>query len=510
MRSIWAVPIIVSILILTSLGFSQDAFALNTFITDEPSCENAPVFGTFDSGTCVLSGLHTIPLHDTWNFVIASKNTGTVDVFGLLQVRVSFSNSGTINVIGDTSGVGNRALFQFNFGTDYTNECNGIINLIGGDQHRNGWLLIANSGGLDPIFNNFGTITGTNSDIPNQIGVILLDGAPITVNNHGTLTAPVLVGQGIFNDNLPNQCAPPPQADLMVDIGSGPQLIGTEYQTPLTVHNDGPNTAENVVVTVVIDTAIVDLQLVTSTPPGTCTQTLPDTAICSLGDIGPNNPNLSVGLIFEMPLGSTGLISTTVTISSDTDDPNTGNDVVSSDTLIVPSSDLMVVKSCDDILSGEQSVCTITVTNNGPNDATANLFDYFPLEFTFVSASDPDAIEHIPDPDSVSGLIEFSEFTIANQESIEFTVTIEAPVVIQEEVFTNEAEVTALSQDPNITIHQDTNLSNNFASTTFTVSPIQEPEPEGKNNPCDALDRASENGKGKKKGLERAKANNNC
>ncbi len=27
---------------------------------------------------------------------------------------------------------------------------------------------------------------------------------------------------------------------------------------------------------------------------------------------------------------------------------------------------------------------------------------------------------------------------------------------------------------------------------------------------CDALDKASENGKGKKKGLERAKANNNC
>ncbi|GFN40579.1 MAG: hypothetical protein YK1309IOTA_2010006 [Marine Group I thaumarchaeote] len=36
-----------------------------------------------------------------------------------------------------------------------------------------------------------------------------------------------------------------------------------------------------------------------------------------------------------------------------------------------------------------------------------------------------------------------------------------------------------------------------------------EPEPE-KNNPCDALDKASEKGKGKKKGLDRAKANNNC
>ena len=46
-------------------------------------------------------------------------------------------------------------------------------------------------------------------------------------------------------------------------------------------------------------------------------------------------------------------------------------------------------------------------------------------------------------------------------------------------------------------------------TNTFTAPPEPEPEPE-KNNPCDALDKASENGKGKKKGLERAKANNNC
>ena len=42
------------------------------------------------------------------------------------------------------------------------------------------------------------------------------------------------------------------------------------------------------------------------------------------------------------------------------------------------------------------------------------------------------------------------------------------------------------------------------------IDESEPPEPEEKNNPCDALDKASENGKGKKKGLERAKANNNC
>lgn len=222
MERIWILPVLV-VLIVGSLGFSQDAFALNTFITDEPSCENAPVLGTFDSGTCVLSGPHTIPLFDNWTFQIPSKITGTVDVFGKLELRVSLSNSGTINVIGDTGGVGNRALLIFDFGTDFTNECNGIINLFGGTFFSNGSFHISGRNGLEPIFNNFGTITGTNSDIPTDQAVIILNSAPdiVTFNNHGTLTAPVVVGNGIFNDNLPDQCSievpPEEQAESLIE-----------------------------------------------------------------------------------------------------------------------------------------------------------------------------------------------------------------------------------------------------------------------------------------------------
>jgi len=47
-----------------------------------------------------------------------------------------------------------------------------------------------------------------------------------------------------------------------------------------------------------------------------------------------------------------------------------------------------------------------------------------------------------------------------------------------------------------------------FFFATDTTPPTPEPEPKKKS--CDALDKASENGKGKKKGLERAIANNNC
>jgi len=38
----------------------------------------------------------------------------------------------------------------------------------------------------------------------------------------------------------------------------------------------------------------------------------------------------------------------------------------------------------------------------------------------------------------------------------------------------------------------------------------EEPEPEGKNNPCDALEKAETKGNGKHKGIEKAKSNNGC
>jgi len=206
MERIWILPVLV-ILIVGSLGFSQDAFA-DTNITDEPSCENAPVLGTFDSGTCVLDGTHTIPLGDLWSFQIPSKVTGTVDIFGFYQARVSFSNSGTINAIGGFSGA--NGVLEFQIGTDYANECNGIINLIGGTGNFSGILLVIAGNGFSPIFNNFGTITGTNSNLPigqGAVGVSSNNPLVATFNNHGTLTAPVETsGTGTFNDNLPDQC----------------------------------------------------------------------------------------------------------------------------------------------------------------------------------------------------------------------------------------------------------------------------------------------------------------
>ena len=203
-------PLVFSVIALSLIGY-QDAYSqVNTNIADEFTCENFPVLGTFDllTNTCVLDGTHTIPLDDFWDFQIDGKVTGTVNVNGGLRFITSLSNSGTINVIGDAGGATSIGALIFVFGTDYTNECNGIINLIGGTGTQSGRLTVG-AFSVDVLFNNFGTITGTNSDLSELIASIHLssiDPDIVTFNNHGTLTAPVLNQDSVFNDNLQNPC----------------------------------------------------------------------------------------------------------------------------------------------------------------------------------------------------------------------------------------------------------------------------------------------------------------
>jgi len=107
----------------------------------------------------------------------------------------------------------------FVFGTDYTNECSGIINLIGGDiGFRSGTLRVIGQDEFEPIFNNFGTINGIDSDLGEEIAIVQLVSAPSipVFNNHGTLTAPVI--GNTFNDNLPNQCTPDLHPSILTEV----------------------------------------------------------------------------------------------------------------------------------------------------------------------------------------------------------------------------------------------------------------------------------------------------
>jgi len=192
-----------SILLLVPVG-TQNAFAI-FFLLDsgDPNNVCAGILGgTFDLGldTCTLSGSHQIADAD---FVRVNKVKmdvkGTLDVFGLLATNPStpLINSGVINVHATNTPTQGRIDVQ----SPATNECNGIINLMGGPLVFQGTISLTSS--LD----NLGTIN-TNAGTGAESGTVRIFSTGV-LNNHGFIGPdPVfLVEAGaIFNDNLPSKC----------------------------------------------------------------------------------------------------------------------------------------------------------------------------------------------------------------------------------------------------------------------------------------------------------------
>ena len=103
---------ILSILILGGAGSAfEDAFAATTTISDQTTCESAPVSGTWSSpDTCTFSGsVHILP-NDTWVvdsgiiFTIDSGADISIDEDGALENNGTLVNSGTIiHIFGNPS-----------------------------------------------------------------------------------------------------------------------------------------------------------------------------------------------------------------------------------------------------------------------------------------------------------------------------------------------------------------------------------------------------------------------
>ncbi|MEK0360740.1 MAG: hypothetical protein QQN53_08235, partial [Nitrosopumilus sp.] len=103
----FVIPVIVSILILGGLGFS-DAFAVGGTISDQTSCE--AIGGTWISpNTCQITGTLSIPHLQTLTvnsgIILEITSTGALNIIslGALNIIGTINNSGTItNVLGGT------------------------------------------------------------------------------------------------------------------------------------------------------------------------------------------------------------------------------------------------------------------------------------------------------------------------------------------------------------------------------------------------------------------------
>ena len=255
-------------------------------------------------------------------------------------------------------------------------------------------------------------------------------------------------------------------ADLEIDkTGPATATAGTNITYTITITNDGPSTAEGVVIEDNVPQGVVILS-VSASNGATCNTGVPGNpllaTICSFGTLAPGATRtmtiqIHIGADFRGPLHNDARV-TSATFDDDLED---NLDTVTTD--VTGSADLSIVKtdSPDPVLAGNNLTYTLHVTNAGPSTADdVVVTDVLPNGTSFVEGVDLNGQEvcAFVQPNQVScalGSLEPGE-----------TVTLYITVLVDASVpsgttLTNNASVTSTTFDPD--------LSNNSTSENTNV-----------------------------------------
>ncbi len=164
------------------------------------------------------------------------------------------------------------------------------------------------------------------------------------------------------------------QADLSVTLSGSPAQVdeGADLAYTAQVTNGGPSPASNVVLTITLD-GNTSLKNISAAPEWSCSGTA--TITCTLATLAAG-VDQSVVVFVTPQTGSAGAtLTATANVSGDDSDPDGSNNDTSASTTVtaqpVPVSDLLLTMSDtpDPVFVGDRLRYTVTVTNNGPDDA---------------------------------------------------------------------------------------------------------------------------------------------
>ena len=230
-----------------------------------------------------------------------------------------------------------------------------------------------------------------------------------------------------------------PQADLSIektDESGGTVTAGESLIYTLTIEHAGGDPAANVVVTDSLPTGVtlVDGDGCVEGPPGTLT--------CDLGDMNPGEiETIQIEVLVDPSV--TGSLFNEASVSSNTQDPDLGNNSDDVTTDIETEADLAITKadSPDPVAAGGKLTYTINVTNNGPSDAQGvEVTDTLPGE-----VSNPVTVGCDNDP---NGVPTCELGTIAAGASKMYTITVDVDQNALGPI-TNVASVDSDTPDPN-------------------------------------------------------------
>jgi uncharacterized repeat protein (TIGR01451 family) len=242
-----------------------------------------------------------------------------------------------------------------------------------------------------------------------------------------------------------------PRADLSVSkiVNSPAPTVGDTITYTITVVNNGPDPASNVIVNDAFSGAAVSIVSVTSSQGG-CTA-FP----CTLGAIPfPGSATITI----VVTTNASGSVINDASLTSITFDPNGANNAATLSIPVSPppSADLMASKTVSNTSPNEGTVIiySITVTNNGPNNATGvQITDVLPIGVTYQSDDGGGAYN--------SGGGVWTVGNLANGANITLNITARVNAGTSGSTIPNTASITAAAQP-------DPNSGNNSAAVSIT------------------------------------------
>ncbi len=246
-------------------------------------------------------------------------------------------------------------------------------------------------------------------------------------------------------------------ADVAITKADSPDPVnrGDNLTYPLTVTNNGPGGAGDVTV---VDTLPPGLAFVSAMPSqGTCMEAAL-MVTCDLGILA-NGASATIDIVVTTT--AAGMLTNTATVSTTSNDPDLSNNSDTETTVVNPVTDISITKTddADPVDVGDNITYTVTVANNGPDNATGvSLMDTLPASVNFVSATPSQGMCA-----EAGGLVTCNLGAVANGNTATVTIVV---TTTANAVITNTVTVTADGAD--------TNPGNNQASQSTSVGTLVE------------------------------------
>jgi uncharacterized repeat protein (TIGR01451 family) len=400
-------------------------------------------------------------------------DTGFVPVAELLNVAVQLGNSDDLFTLGQTGipttvdgGAGNDTLIGTNVAQTWNITGAGSGNIPGAASAFT--TVEALRGGTAADSFVFGAAGSVAQTIDGNLGIDTLDNTAIpghVVNPSGPGTLDgfkgTASGVGTTFDNINIVAAP---ADLQVNkTGPATANAGSVITYTITVMNNGPNPAINASLSDTLPPGTLFYSF--SAPVGwTCT-TPPvngtGTVNCTMGSMAVGSAVFTLDV--NTPL-SPQLLSNTASVSSSSTDSTPGNNNSTANTNIIYTADLSITKTATPTAAqGSNVTYTITLVNNGPNNAAnVSLTDALPANTTFVSLANASGLNCTTPSVGTNGTVTCTHPNFPPPGNGTMTIIVAVAPNAPLGTLNNTANITTTSTDPN-------NANNtSMAGTTIT------------------------------------------